>query len=62
MAVVCLFLVGILVSLFVTSKTEFERRSVSSFHEPPARKEGDIAPKNPDMIDMVVHLLPRQFT
>ena len=50
MAVVCLFLVGILVSLFVTSKTEFERRSVSSFHEPPARTEGDKAPKNPDMI------------
>ncbi|NLI21657.1 MAG: HAMP domain-containing histidine kinase [Clostridiales bacterium] len=54
MAVVCLFLVGILVSLFVTSKTEFERRSVSSFREPPAPASDDQNPGKPDMIDMPI--------
>ena len=39
MAVVCLFLVGILVGLFVTSKSEFERRSVNAFREPPTHSD-----------------------
>ena len=39
MAVVCLFLIGILVGLFVTSKTDYERRSVNAFREPPAHSE-----------------------
>ena len=54
MAVVCLFLVGILVSLFATSKSEFERRSFNSFHEPPAPGENNNAPKNPDIIGMPI--------
>ena len=53
MAVVCLFLIGILISLFVTAKTEFERRSFSSFREPPAHGE-DAKPGNPAMIDMPI--------
>ena len=36
MAVVCLFLIGILGSLFVTSKSEFERRSFNAFRQPPS--------------------------
>lgn len=39
MAVVCLFLIGILVGLFVTSKTDYERRSVNAFREPPSHAE-----------------------
>lgn len=39
MSVVCLFLVGILISLFVTAKNEFERRSMDSLHEPPAHAD-----------------------
>lgn len=54
MAVVCLFLVGILVSLFITSKTEFERRSLNSFHEPPVRADSAAAPKDPSMIEMPI--------
>ena len=53
MAVVFLFLVGILGSLFVTSKNEFERRSLSSFREPPAM-EDDQAPDDPARIDMPI--------
>lgn len=53
MTVVCLFLIGILVGLFVTSKTEFERRSFSSFREPPSHAEA-VKPGNPDMIDMPI--------
>ena len=54
MAVVCLFLVGILVSLFITSKSEFERRSYSALREPPNRSEDGKAPPNPDKIDMPI--------
>lgn len=32
MAVVCLFLIAILVSLFITSKNDYERRSINSFN------------------------------
>ncbi|HNW86414.1 MAG TPA: HAMP domain-containing sensor histidine kinase [Candidatus Limiplasma sp.] len=54
MAVVCLFLIGILVSLFITSKSEFERRSYSSFREPPAHA-GDVqAPPDENRIDMPI--------
>lgn len=54
MAVVCLFLIGILVSLFITSKSEFERRSYSSFREPPNRAEDEKAPPDSQMIDMPI--------
>jgi len=36
MAVVCLFLIGILAGLFITSKTDYERRSFNAFREPPS--------------------------
>lgn len=62
MAVVCLFLVGILISLFVTSKTEFERRSFNSFKEPPAHSEAIVPddtlpaaePSDPNAIDVPI--------
>ena len=54
MAVVCLFLIGILVSLFITSKTEFERRSYSSFREPPAHADASQDPRNGTPIDMPI--------
>ncbi len=58
MTVVCLFLVGILISLFVTSKTDFERRSLSSFHNPPASRTDIKAPEEDGSksIDMPVAL------
>jgi len=58
MAVVCLFLVGILISLFVTSKTDYERRSLSSFREPPASRTDVKTPEEDDSktIDMPVAL------
>ncbi len=34
MAVVCLFLVGILLSMFISSKTNFEQRSFNAFRDP----------------------------
>ena len=39
MSVVCLFLVGILGTLFFTSKGDYERRSLMAFREPPAMEE-----------------------
>ncbi len=62
MAVVCLFLVGILASLFITSKSDFERRSLSAFREPPATGDptaadpaaGDPAPGDAPRIDMPI--------
>lgn len=53
MAVVCLFMAGILISLFVTSKSDFERRSMSGFHEPPPT-ENATPPADPTRIDMPV--------
>lgn len=53
MAVVFLFLVGILGSLFITSKSEFERRSVSSFREPPVM-EAAMPPEDTVRIDMPI--------
>jgi two-component system, OmpR family, sensor histidine kinase CiaH len=49
MSVVCLFLVGILISLFVTTKNEFERRSMNSLHEPPTRISFNDAPSPSDI-------------
>lgn len=62
MAVVCLFLVGILISLFVTSKNDFERRSFNSFKEPPAHSDAivpadanpDAVPSDPNAIDVPI--------
>ncbi len=53
MAVVCLFMAGILISLFVTSKSDFERRSTSAFREPPP-VESATPPADPARIDMPV--------
>lgn len=53
MAVVCLFLAGILLSLFITSKTEYERRSISGFREPPPT-ESQTQAKDPARVDMPV--------
>lgn len=53
MAVVCLFMAGILISLFVTSKSDFERRSMSGFREPPPA-ESATPPADPARIDMPV--------
>jgi two-component system sensor histidine kinase CiaH len=39
MTVVCLFIIGTLISLFVTSKNNYERRSTNSLQEPPARSD-----------------------
>ena len=53
MAVVCLFMIGILLSLFITAKNDFERRSVNAFREPPAHS--DTKPQgNPENIGMAV--------
>jgi two-component system, OmpR family, sensor histidine kinase CiaH len=39
MTVICLFIIGMLISLFVTAKNEYERRSYNSLREPPARTD-----------------------
>ena len=53
MAVVCLFMIGILLSLFITAKNDFERRSVNAFREPPAHS--DTKPQgNPENIGMAI--------
>jgi len=53
MAVVCLFMIGILLSLFITAKNDFERRSVNAFREPPAHS--DTMPQgNPENIGMAI--------
>ncbi|MCE5343476.1 MAG: HAMP domain-containing histidine kinase [Eubacteriales bacterium] len=53
MAVVCVFLIGILISLFVTSKNDYERRSLSSLREPPVY--GDLkVPAGNGNIDMPI--------
>ncbi len=54
MAVVCLFLVGILAGLFITAKTDFERRSFSAFQKPPARDQQDDTAREPGKIDMPI--------
>jgi signal transduction histidine kinase len=54
MAVVCLFLVGILTSLFITSKSEYERRSTSGFREPPPEESTAQPSSDPARIDMPV--------
>jgi len=43
MSVVFLFLVGILGTLFLTSKGDFERRSMNAFREPPVMEEKENA-------------------
>ncbi len=53
MAVVFLFLVGILLSLFITSKSEFERRSTSGFRDMPPVENAE-PPADPTRIDMPV--------
>ena len=49
MSVVCLFLVGILGTLFFTAKGDFERRSLMAFRAPAKENPGSSEPAGPGM-------------